>query len=133
MPTSLGSVRRRLLTPQLREVTFAKRGFPATPSAATQRLEGIPQAVICGFEWGIDARDQWEVERRLDLVDAEQRGFAYEGVTMAFTVLDAMGRGHRTRDLLAGPEAGIYSSRTSGWVLRWLGCPGPCGRRSSRT
>ena len=102
MPTSLGSVRRRLLTPQLRDVTFAKRGFPATPSAATQRLEAIPQAVICGFEWGIDARDQWEVERRLDLVDAEQRGFAYEGVTMAFTVLDAMGRGHRTRDLLAG-------------------------------
>lgn len=103
MPTSLGSVRRRVLTPQLREVTFAKRGFPVTPSADTQRLEAIPQAVICGFEWGIDARDQWEVERRLDLIDAEQRGFAYEGVTMAFTVLDAMGRGHRTRDLLAGP------------------------------
>jgi enediyne biosynthesis protein E2 len=104
MPTTLGSVRRRVLTPQLREVTFAKRGFPATPSAATRRLEAIPQAVICGFEWGIDARDQWEVERRLDLVEAEQRGFAYEGVTMAFTVLDAMGRrGHRTRDLLTGP------------------------------
>jgi hypothetical protein len=103
MPTNLGSLRRRVLTPQLREVTFAKRGFPATSSAATQRLEAIPQAVICGFEWGIDARDQWEVERRLDLIEAEQRGFAYEGVTMAFTVLDAMGRGHRTRDLLTGP------------------------------
>jgi enediyne biosynthesis protein E2 len=106
VPTTLGSVRRRLLTPQLREVTFAKRGFPSAPSAATERLEAIPQAVICGFEWGIDARDQWEVERRLDLVDAEQRGFAYEGATMAFTVLDAMGpRGHRTRDLLRGPGA----------------------------
>jgi hypothetical protein len=104
MPTNLGSVRRRVLTPQLREVTFAKRGFPPAPAAAIQRLEAIPEAVICGFEWGIDARDQWEVERRLDLVDAEQRGFAYEGATMAFTVLDAMGRrGHRTRDLLAGP------------------------------
>jgi enediyne biosynthesis protein E2 len=105
MPTSLGSVRRRLLTPQLREVTFAKRGFPVAPVAATEHLEAIPEAVICGFEWGIDARDQWEVERRLDLIDAEQRGFAYEGATMAFTVLDAMGpgRGHRTRDLLRGP------------------------------
>jgi hypothetical protein len=51
----------------------------------------------------MDVRDQWEVERRLDLVDAELRGFAYEGVTMAFTILDAMGRGHRTRDLLTGP------------------------------
>jgi hypothetical protein len=100
----MGSVRRRLLTPQLREVTFAKRGFPAAPAAATQHLEAIPEAVICGFEWGIDARDQWEVERRLDLIDAEQRGFAYEGATMAFTVIDAMGPGgHRTRDLLRGP------------------------------
>jgi hypothetical protein len=106
MPTNLGSVRRRLLTPQLREVTFAKRGFPAAPAAASTHLEAIPEAVICGFEWGIDSRDQWEVERRLDLIDAEQRGFAYEGATMAFTVLDAMGppgRGHRTRDLLRGP------------------------------
>ncbi len=49
MPTSLGSVRRLLLTPQLAEVSFAKRGFPASPSAATQRLEAIPQAVICGY------------------------------------------------------------------------------------
>lgn len=103
MPTIVGSMRRLVLTPQLADVTFAKRGFPAAPSPDAQRLEAIPQAVICGFEWGIDARDQWEVERRLDLVDAEMRGFAYEGVTMAFTVLDAMGRGHRTRDLLLGP------------------------------
>ncbi len=104
MPTNLGSVRRRLLTPQLKEVTFAERGFPATPSAVTRKLEAIPEAVICGFEWGIDSRSQWEVERRLDLVDDEQRGFAYEGVTMAFTVIDSMGpRGHHTRDLLLGP------------------------------
>ena len=113
MPTIIGSTRRLLLTPQLADVTFAKRGFPAAPHTsaqatsaqafASQQLEAIPQAVICGFEWGIDARDLWEVERRLDLVDAEMRGFAYEGVTMAFTVLDATGRGHRTRDLLLGP------------------------------
>ncbi|MCW2933279.1 MAG: hypothetical protein JWM19_4241 [Actinomycetia bacterium] len=103
MPTTLGSLRRLLMSPQLVDVTFAKRGFPATPSAATERLEAIPQAVICGFEWGIDARNQWDVERRLDLVDAELRGFAYEGATMALTILDATGRGHRTRDLLRGP------------------------------
>jgi enediyne biosynthesis protein E2 len=103
MPTLIGSVRRLLLTPQLAEVTFAKRGFPAVPSGQTQRLEAVPQAVICGFEWGIDSRDQWEVERRLAMVDDELRGFACEGVTMAFTILDAMGRGHRARDLLLGP------------------------------
>src|ERR1700733_11293577 len=87
MPTNLGSVRRRLLTPQLKEVTFAERGFPAPPSAITRKLEAIPEAVICGFEWGIDSRSQWEVERRLDLVDDEQRGFAYDGGKMGVTVL----------------------------------------------
>jgi hypothetical protein len=102
MPTFTGSVRRLLMTPNLAEATFSKRGFPAAPPAATQRLEAIPQAVICGFGWGIDSRDLWEVERLLDLTDAELRGFACEGVTMAFTIRDAMGHGHRTRDLLLG-------------------------------
>jgi hypothetical protein len=106
LPTTLGSLRRLLLTPSLAEVTFERRGFPVTPTEATRRLEAIPQAVVCGFEWGIDARSQWEVQRRLELVAPEHRGFAYEGVTMAFTVLDAMspgGRGTRTRELLLGP------------------------------
>jgi hypothetical protein len=105
MPTILGSLRRLLLAPSLAEVSFAGRGFPVSPSDATRRLEAVPHAVVCGFEWGIDARDQVDVERRLALVVPEQLGFAYEGVTMAFTVLDAMGprKGHRTRDLLLGP------------------------------
>jgi enediyne biosynthesis protein E2 len=105
VPTPLGSFRRLLLTPSLAEVTFQERGFPVTPSAATNRLEAIPHAVICGFEWGIDTRSQWELERRLALVEPEHLGFAYEGATMACTVLDAMRgrRGHRTADLLNGP------------------------------
>ncbi|WP_049565865.1 DUF1702 family protein [Nonomuraea sp. SBT364] len=105
MSTLFGSLRRLVLAPSLAEVTFEGRGFPGPPTAETERLEAIPQAVVCGFEWGIDARDQWEVRRRLDLVGADQRGFAYEGATMAFTVLDAMGGGRRqrTRDLLLGP------------------------------
>ncbi|WP_169944068.1 DUF1702 family protein [Microbispora sp. H11081] len=105
MSTFSGSLRRLVLAPSLLDVTFAARGFPGSPSEVTRRLEAIPQSVVCGFEWGIDARDQWEVERRLSMIEPELRGFAYEGATMAFTVLDAMGggRGHRTRDLLLGP------------------------------
>jgi enediyne biosynthesis protein E2 len=105
MPTLLGSLRRFALTPSLAKVSFQGRRFPVTPTEATKRLEAIPQSVICGFEWGIDSRTQWEVERRLSLVEPEMRGFAYEGAAMAYTVRDAMagGRGHRTRDLLMGP------------------------------
>jgi enediyne biosynthesis protein E2 len=105
MPTAIGSVRRLVLTPSFAKVSFAGRKFPVTPSAATRRLEAIPQAVVAGFEWGIDVRGQDEVVSRLNLVDPDLRGFAYEGVTMAFTVRDAMaaGRGTRTRKLLRGP------------------------------
>jgi hypothetical protein len=105
MPTVLGSFRRLVFTPGLVDVTFERRGFEVGASEVAQRLEAIPQSVIVGFEWGIDARDQWEVERRLSLVDEEQRGFAYEGATMAFSLLDVMrpGRGRRARDLLLGP------------------------------
>lgn len=100
MPPVLGVLRRVVLAPSLAAVGFRKRGFPA----ANDGLETIPQSVVCGFEWGIEARHPWEVERRVAMVDPELRGFAIEGAAMAYTVRDAMagGRGHRTRDLLAG-------------------------------
>ncbi|MER7007251.1 DUF1702 family protein [Dactylosporangium sp. NPDC000555] len=105
MPTTLGSLRRLVLTPSFTAISFAGRGFPVRPTDATRRLEAVPQAVVCGFEWGIECRTQPELESRLALIEPEQRGFAYEGATMALTVRDAMagGRGHRARDLLRGP------------------------------
>jgi len=104
MSTVLGSLRRLLLAPSLAEVSFAKRGFPVTPSAATEKLEAIPQSVVVGFEWAIDSKNLWDLERRLNMVEPELRGFAYEGAAMAYTVRDIMpGRSDRTRELLTGP------------------------------
>ncbi|GAA3865830.1 DUF1702 family protein [Streptomyces sedi] len=102
MPTLLGSLRRLALTPSLRDVTFNRRGFPVKATSRTERLEVIPQSVICGFEWAIEARGLWEVERRLLMVEPELRGYAYEGATMAYTIRDAI-HGKRTRELLLGP------------------------------
>ncbi len=104
MSTLLGSVRRLVLAPSLAEVGFARRGFRVVPTAAAA-LEAIPQAVVCGFEWGIDSGGLWELERRLGLVEPELRGFACEGAAMAAVVRDAMSgfRTHHTRDLLLGP------------------------------
>src|SRR5262245_44560426 len=109
MPAVLGTLRRMMLTPKLRAVSFAERGFPGADSPSATRLEAVPQSVICGFEWGIEHRTLWDVERRLETVAPELRGFAYEGAAMAYTVRDAMagGRGvkpgSRTRALLDGP------------------------------
>ncbi|MDG4793437.1 DUF1702 family protein [Micromonospora sp. WMMD1082] len=104
MATTLGTLRRLALAPSLDEVSFRRRGFPAAPSAATRKLEAVPQAVVCGFEWGIEGSNLADLEHRLELVDPELRGFAYEGATMAYTVRDATGRrGRRTEELLRGP------------------------------
>ena len=102
MPTILGSIRGLVLAPSLEEVSFAGRGFPISPTPATDRLEAVPQAVVCGFEWAIAAHDLTDLNRRLRLVEEEQRGFAYEGAVMAYTILDTI-RGNRTRELLSGP------------------------------
>lgn len=105
MPTVIGSLRRLLLAPSLRDVTFAQRGFAPSGPEVTARLESIPQAVVLGFEAGIEARDIQEIKWRLDLVEEELRGFAYEGATMALTILDQLLPYRRTsaRGLLAGP------------------------------
>ncbi|GAB3834652.1 DUF1702 family protein [Dactylosporangium cerinum] len=105
MPSTIGSLRRLALTPSLDDVSFAKRGFPVRPTDATRRLEAVPQAVVCGFEWAIDSPGLHDVQSRLDLVEPEQRGFAYEGATMAYTVRDALPgpRRHLARQLLRGP------------------------------
>ncbi|MEU7842107.1 DUF1702 family protein [Micromonospora sp. NPDC049114] len=108
MSRVLGSMRRMVLAPSLKQVSFATLGFPVTTSATTVHLEAIPQAVVCGFEWGIEGPSVAELERRLALVDPERRGFAYEGATMAYTVLDATAGGSRTRELLEGPGRPHY-------------------------
>ncbi|MFD1832759.1 DUF1702 family protein [Streptomyces desertarenae] len=103
MASALGALRRLVMAPSPGEVSFAGRGFPVEPSESTRRLEAVPQAVVCGFEWGIEDRRPAETELRLSMVDAEVRGFAYEGATMACVIRDVMvPRGHRTRDLLQG-------------------------------
>ncbi|HEX6686663.1 MAG TPA: DUF1702 family protein [Candidatus Limnocylindrales bacterium] len=105
MPTAIGALSRLMLAPSLADVTFNGRGFPPSPPAARNRLEPVPRAVVVGFEAGVEARDVQEIEWRLGLVDAELRGFAYEGATMALTITDQLRprRRARARELLLGP------------------------------
>jgi hypothetical protein len=95
MPSFLGSVPQPVLAPTLPAVALA------------ERLEASQLAVVCGFDWGIAGDDLPEVVRRLELIEAEQRGFAYEGAAMACAIRDARadGTGGRTRELLTGPGA----------------------------
>ncbi|GAA1073509.1 DUF1702 family protein [Nocardiopsis metallicus] len=104
-PRPVGALGRMLLAPPLHRVGFAHLGFPGRDSPSARRLERIPEAVVCGFEWGIEARDPREVEHRLETVAPDLRGFAFEGVAMAYTIRDALPLGgrDRTREFMLGP------------------------------
>lgn len=107
MSALFGALRKNLLAPSLEEVTFAKRGFPVLQTPESRYLERIPQNVILGFELGIELGDRPDAIQRFDMVDRDFRGFAYEGATMAFTILDVLPgrRSDRARKLLDGHAA----------------------------
>lgn len=99
----IGAVRRTVTAPSLSRVTPEGRGFPGGDTEVARRLGAIPQAVVCGFEWGIADGSPAETAARLALVAPEARGFAYEGATMACVIRDAVSPArHRTRALLDG-------------------------------
>lgn len=107
MGSLFAAVRRSVIVPPLAEVSFTRRGFVARDERCRKQLETVPRAVLCGLEWGLEA-DVPEVADRLPVVAAEHRGFVVEGVTMAYTLRDAMrvkpfGRRRLTAELLAGP------------------------------
>lgn len=103
MPITSTSLLRLVAAPSLESVTAAAQGFPRADAAVREHLDRIPQAVVLGFEWAMDARGLADLEQRIRLMDEAHQGFAYEGAAMAYTILDAPRRGHRTQELLAGP------------------------------
>jgi enediyne biosynthesis protein E2 len=108
--TVTGALRKMVLAPSMDEVSFAGRGFtPSTEDGGAEQvahLESIPRHVVLGFEFGIELGEA-DTLVRLDMVEAEFRGFAYEGAAMAATVRDVMpgGGSDRLRRFLAGPAA----------------------------
>jgi enediyne biosynthesis protein E3 len=124
MPTLIGIVRRRLLTPDLAETSFARRGFHARSPQAQRTLEHIGTQFLTGFGHAMVSRDAAEVARLLDDVERPYQGFAYEGASMALAITDAMTpwRRHRVRAFLAGPAAPhVYMVHVGiGWAMARL-------------
>lgn len=107
MSTVMGAIRKRILAPAPSEVTFEERGFHVYQPQAQRRLEMSGLQFILGFEFAIEHATVEEMVTRLDTLDWEYRGFAYEGATMATVLRDAMspmpgGSGRLTTEFLSG-------------------------------
>jgi hypothetical protein len=109
MSTMMGAIRKRIFTPAPSEISFDVRNFHKHDPQAQQRLEMSALQFIMGFEFAIEYKDVEAMVTRLETLDEEYRGFAYEGATMATSLRDALspipGAGRLTTEFLSGPAA----------------------------
>lgn len=120
----LGQARRRFLGLSPAEASFAKRGFLAGEEKARLRLEQIGITFLSGYHAALEATGFDSLARRLENVEAEFRGFAYEGAAMGLALLDCFTPWRRDRwstftARLANPH--IYMMHVGlGWALARL-------------
>lgn len=84
----LGRVRKRFLGLSPTEASFAKRGFVAGRDDARQRLEQIGVTFLSGYHAALEETEFIQLARRLETVEADLRGFAFEGAAMGLALLD---------------------------------------------
>jgi hypothetical protein len=84
----LGKTRRRVLGLSPAEASFARRGFLNGEDQARRRLEQIGVTFLSGDHAALEETEFVRLARRLASVDAETRGFAFEGAAMGLALLD---------------------------------------------
>jgi hypothetical protein len=99
----------RFLRIDPREVEFARRGFTCSSPDIRNRLENIGRIFLQGYSAALEDKNQRALANRLDQIDPEQRGFAYEGAAMALALLDGIGL-RRNAFLQFAAEAGQQHS-----------------------
>lgn len=120
----MGRLRRLIFGISDEEATFGRRGFKGCDERLRLRLERVGQTFLVGYHAALEARDDAALCLRLEAVEAEVRGFAYEGAAMALALLDLLkplGR-KRLQPFIDGPGAAHdYMMHVgAGWALARL-------------
>jgi len=106
------------------EASFAKRGFLASEEKARLRLEQIGVTFLSGYHAALEESTFVSLARRLSNVEADLRGFAFEGAAMGLALLDYFTpwRKDRWRTFTEHfAEAHIYMMHVGlGWALARL-------------
>jgi hypothetical protein len=87
--TMLGAIRKRLIAPPMNVTSFAVRGF-RLDSPGRLKLEESARQFGLGFELAMEHKGDDAIAERLELLESEFHGFAYEGAVMALTLRDVM-------------------------------------------
>jgi enediyne biosynthesis protein E3 len=70
------------------EASFSRRGFNSGDPGTRDQLERIGKTFLEGYHVALEEDDFSTLAGRLEMIEAECRGFAYEGAAMAITLLD---------------------------------------------
>ncbi|MFC0031638.1 DUF1702 family protein [Micromonospora chaiyaphumensis] len=120
----LRSLRRRILTPNVRETRMDVRGFTVKNDASKRLLETVGSAFLTGYGYAAEAPGAAAAEPRLETIPTQFRGFAYEGAAMALAMRDGLrvGRPRHVAELLAGRgDAHAYMAYVGvGWAMARL-------------
>ncbi|MDZ8187171.1 MAG: DUF1702 family protein [Nostoc sp. ChiSLP02] len=98
--------------------TWAKRGIQKSDAGVQQRLSKIGSTVLQGYHVAIASEDLKAIAPKINEIDAELQGFAYEGVGMALAQRDLLAPSSENRmaTLVAGDGAAYHN-----WVYVGLG------------
>jgi enediyne biosynthesis protein E3 len=123
----LGQARKRFLGLSPAEASFARRGFVASEDKARQRLEQIGITFLSGYHAALEETGFIPLARRLERVEVDLRGFAFEGAAMGLALLDCFTpwRKDRWRTFTYGlAQPHIYMMHVGlGWALARLRRP----------
>jgi hypothetical protein len=143
---SLWRLGRSLFRIPMEQATFARRGFVVDDGPARRRLESIGCTFLTGYQAALDEPEAEQLVEQLHCVDAESRGFAFEGAAMALALLDLltpwkhdrwqsfMNAGATEHQYMAHVGVGWAMARLQRWrkhfpplrdpLLRWLAIDG---------
>ncbi|WP_293095327.1 DUF1702 family protein [Moorena sp. SIOASIH] len=119
-----GNLRQKLFGIDPKETTFVQRGFRPGNVQAQQQLEHIGYTFLQGYHAALADHKPDTLALRLNTIEAEWRGFAFEGAAMGLALLDALTpwQQNRLAKFMAGPGAAhIYMVHVgAGWILARL-------------
>lgn len=122
-----GQIRRWLLGLPADAVKFDQRGFCGGNQTVCNRLETVGGTFLNGYHFALESASLAELHGKLAAVDAEVRGFAYEGAAMGLAICESFtpwrARGFLTENFLAGAgDAHAYMIHVGiGWF--WARLP----------
>lgn len=120
-------LRKRIFEISFEEVTFDRRGFNDSGRAARERLEHIGRSFLQGYHASLCDEGHDVLASKLEAIDREFCGFAYEGAAMGLTLLDQLSLRKRERLLTflngAGSNHAYMIHVGVGWAIArvpWL-------------